>query len=109
MVRSIQSKLPKIIVNILPTLKFGSSGVFFEGFEDCKKIIKELLLDFNTALLIPSIDMLEEIAIAIVENTTEEAVKVQVIDVPPTTHDNLPPTSFEVIIIAKVPATPIDA
>lgn len=32
-----------------------SLGVFFEVFEDCKKKVKEILLDFNTDLLISSI------------------------------------------------------
>lgn len=32
-----------------------SLGVFFEGFEDCKKKVKEVLPDFNTVLLISSI------------------------------------------------------
>lgn len=34
---------------------------FFEGFKYCKKMTKELLLDFNTALLVPSIGTPEEI------------------------------------------------
>lgn len=37
-----------------------SLGVFNEGFEDCKKKVKEFLLDFNTTLFISSIDALKK-------------------------------------------------
>lgn len=61
-------------------------GVFYEGFKDCKKKVKEFLLDFNIAILIPSIGIQEETTMATIEDTIED-VRALVKDLPLTTFD----------------------
>lgn len=78
--------------------------VFFEGFKDCKRMIKEFLPDFNTNQLILSIGILEKIVIALAEDTTKEAVDVQVIEA---SIDDPPLISFEVAMVAEVPKVPV--
>lgn len=84
-----------------------SLDVFHERFEDYKKKVKELLLDSNASLLVPSISILaiDEVATT-VEDIIEEATEVQVIG---TSADNPPPTIFEAAIVAQAPELPMDA
>lgn len=48
-----------------------SLNIFYEGFKDCKRKIKELLPNFDIALLVPSISIPKEKSIA-VEDTAED-------------------------------------
>lgn len=82
-----------------------SLGVFYKGFDDYKKKVKEIFLDFNMALLIPSIGAPEEIAIVVAEGAAKYVVKVQVIG---TSVDNPHPTTSEVATVAEAPEAAVN-
>lgn len=82
-----------------------SLGVFFKGFEDCKKRVKELLSDFSIAFLVSSIGTLEETTIVLAEDTAKEAMDVQVIGA---SIDDPPLTSFKVVAVGEVPEAPVE-
>lgn len=79
-------------------------GVFFKGFEDCKKRVKKLFPDINT-ILVSSIAILEETIIVAVEDIVKGDVDVQVIDA--SASDPLL-TSSKAVSIAEVLEVPAE-
>lgn len=89
----------------LDNLVDESLGVFHEGFKDGRKRVKELLPNFDATLLVLSIGILEVDKATAIQDTTEEATKVQVISSP---IDNSPSTFSEAIIVAEIPKVSMD-
>lgn len=64
-----------------------SLGVFFQGFKDYKKKVKEIFLDVNTTLLLSSLGTQEDITVTAINDPNEEDTEVQIVDVPPTNSE----------------------